>query len=340
MPNKASLIFLPDISGFTNFVNSTEVEHSQHIIAELLELLIDSQELDLVLAEIEGDAIFYYKHESVPSQETLMAQVKKMFVDFHTHLKQYEINRICDCGACCSASKLTLKFIAHAGQLDFINIKKERKPYGKEVIVAHRLMKNTVPVDDYLLLSQGVFEAWGTETVTANEGLTAISGVSEYDLGKVSYQYFVLSPLLKFVKSPPKFDVIPETKPFLKISELINHPVDRLFELITNFNLRHLWNTDADKFEFKKNRVNRVGEKHMCVVNNKNIEFETVSKNFGDDKKVYGEYTKNIPFVKEITTYFIVEKKKEKITTHHRSPPTQLKFFQEINAPSFEKRFF
>ena len=35
-----SLLFLPDISGYTKFIQTTEVEHSQHIISELLEVLI------------------------------------------------------------------------------------------------------------------------------------------------------------------------------------------------------------------------------------------------------------------------------------------------------------
>ena len=36
-------IFIPDITGFTSFVNQTEIEHSQHIISELLEVIIDSE---------------------------------------------------------------------------------------------------------------------------------------------------------------------------------------------------------------------------------------------------------------------------------------------------------
>lgn len=41
MENSA-LIFIPDISGFTNFVTKTEIQHSNHIITELIELLIDA----------------------------------------------------------------------------------------------------------------------------------------------------------------------------------------------------------------------------------------------------------------------------------------------------------
>ena len=36
------LIFIPDISGFTRFVNEVEIDHSRHIIQELLEVIINS----------------------------------------------------------------------------------------------------------------------------------------------------------------------------------------------------------------------------------------------------------------------------------------------------------
>ena len=38
---KPALLFIPDISGFTQFVKATDVAHSQHIIEELLEKLIE-----------------------------------------------------------------------------------------------------------------------------------------------------------------------------------------------------------------------------------------------------------------------------------------------------------
>ena len=56
-----SLILIPDISGFTSFVNETEVKHSKHIIAELLELIIESDQLGMTVSEVEGDAILFYK---------------------------------------------------------------------------------------------------------------------------------------------------------------------------------------------------------------------------------------------------------------------------------------
>ena len=99
-----AIYFMPDITGFTNFVNNTEVEHGVHIISELLELMIDSTTNDFQLAEIEGDALFLYKIEDHVNIDSIEQQIQAMYLAFHAHLKRYEYQRICYCGACSSAT--------------------------------------------------------------------------------------------------------------------------------------------------------------------------------------------------------------------------------------------
>ena len=70
MDNKG-LLFIPDISGFTRFINETEIEHSRLIIQELLELLINANEMGLEISEIEGDAILFYKNGELPDVSAL-----------------------------------------------------------------------------------------------------------------------------------------------------------------------------------------------------------------------------------------------------------------------------
>ncbi len=117
-----SFLFLPDISGFTKFVQTTEAEHGQHVIAELLEVLIDANTQETRLAEVEGDALFFYKEGEIPSQEKLLAQIETMFTAFYSHLKLLETNRVCLCNACATAPKLQLKVVAHCGDLQFVEV--------------------------------------------------------------------------------------------------------------------------------------------------------------------------------------------------------------------------
>ena len=68
MENKG-LLFIPDISGFTRFVNESEIEHSRLIIQELLELLINANQLGMEVSEVEGDAILFLQVWELPRYE-------------------------------------------------------------------------------------------------------------------------------------------------------------------------------------------------------------------------------------------------------------------------------
>ena len=107
-----AILFIPDISGFTEFVHHTAINHSKHIISELLELPIDANNMGLELVEIEGDALFLYKLEDKIDTKVLENQIESMYLAFHTHLKRYEYQRICHCGACSSAYNLKIKFVS------------------------------------------------------------------------------------------------------------------------------------------------------------------------------------------------------------------------------------
>src|SRR4029453_12291796 len=154
-----ALIFIPDISGFTRFVTDTEVSHAKHIIEELLEILIDANKIGLEVSEIEGDAILFYRFGKAPSAQDLLDQVKTMFSDFHLHLKKYETHRVCNCGACSTAHNLAVKFVAHYGDVSMNTIRQYKKLFGKDVIVAHRLLKNEIDSSEYSLFTDNLRDA-------------------------------------------------------------------------------------------------------------------------------------------------------------------------------------
>jgi hypothetical protein len=70
--------------------------------------LIEANGNEYQLAEVEGDALFFYKEEDIPSLESLLAKAEKMFTVFYSHLKLLEKNRICPCNACAIAPNLIL----------------------------------------------------------------------------------------------------------------------------------------------------------------------------------------------------------------------------------------
>src|SRR6476659_2477883 len=152
MQNKG-LLFIPDISGFTKFVNETEIDHSRLIIQELLEILINANQVGLEVSEIEGDAILFYRFGDAPELEALYRQVEKMFCEFHKNLIVYESRRFCQCQACMSAIDLTLKVITHYGEFTGYTVKNFNKLIGKDIIVAHQLLKNDIDQHEYWLIT-------------------------------------------------------------------------------------------------------------------------------------------------------------------------------------------
>ncbi|NER13270.1 DUF2652 domain-containing protein [Leptobacterium flavescens] len=295
---QTALFFIPDISGFTEFVHNTAISHSRHIISELLEILIDSNTMDFELAEIEGDALFFYKIQENTDAEALREQIKQMYIAFHTHLKRYEYERICQCGACSSAYNLSLKFVIHFGEIDFIKIKDRVKPHGSPVIQAHRLLKNQVPLNEYALITENVSNSFGNVTIAEE----AKEARENYDFGSIGYMYF---PISAYKEELPYVAPIPEDIPKHKIydvTEIVNVPVLDLYEVISNFDYRLLWNKEIDYIEYEKNKVNRAGTKHQCLVS-----IETVTKKAGEGQLVYGENTKDIPLMKEMSIFYILE---------------------------------
>jgi len=294
---------MPDISGFTEFVQHTDINHSRHIISELLELLIDSDKMGLQLAEIEGDALFLYKMVKQVDISVLEDQVEAMYLGFHTHLKRYEYQRICNCGACSSAYNLKLKFVVHYGEIEFITVKDSKKPYGSNVIKVHRLLKNDVPIDEYVIFTENVVSM----SEESENRLT-----TEYDFGNIS---FVYNPLRHLKERLPEIDPIPEDIPKHKLfdeTEIIKTPANDLYEVISNFDYRLLWTKGVDRMEYERNKVNRVGEKHKCLFNkNDDVIQTTVSKPAKANQLVYGESTNNIPFTKRMNSYFILEETNE-----------------------------
>lgn len=319
-------------------MGKTEIEHSKHIISELLELLIDANTLGLTLAEIEGDALFFYKEGVIPDHVSLMEQVEVMYLAFHNHLLAYRFRRICRCGACTTASDLQIKFVVHAGNIDFISVKGQRKPFGEEVVLVHRLLKNDLKAAEYVLFSKALHDQF--DQLDKNQiriQADPEAGSTEYDLGSVEYRSYELQSLRKHIQakdiSTPGERI---NKPWKTAFE-IDASIDEVYDLLTNFERRTDWTDGLDEIIFEKDRVNRVGEKHECVIDNQLINFETITADFGG-KLVYGEKTNDIPFADEIYTYNILElitKDKTRITVEVH--PVNHKFWKKLLTPVFKK---
>lgn len=138
-------LILVDISGFTHFVAESELDHSQAILSEILNLIIRNLTPALTIAEIEGDAVFAYaSRKKLPRGETLLEIVEATYVAFRDRRESSRRMATCRCKACQMIPGLDLKFITHFGEYIQQNIGGKQKPLGACVNLVHRLLKNKI----------------------------------------------------------------------------------------------------------------------------------------------------------------------------------------------------
>lgn len=183
-----ALLLIADIGGYTKFmtVHRINLAHAQHVVAQLLEAVIDAAEPTYSLAKLEGDAAFFYaKLSDAPKEGELSAfseRVVKIRQAFLDRREELAINRVCSCDGCVQAGDLTLKFVAHMGEVAFQKVKRYTELAGVDVITVHRFLKNSVQIREYVLMSSPVYERLdGTLREFAEPGREQLEGLGEVD---------------------------------------------------------------------------------------------------------------------------------------------------------------
>jgi len=138
-------LVLADITGYTSYTASTELTHSQEILKELLETVIAPLSTLFVIAEVEGDAVFAYGQDDKLSRpETILEIIELTYGRFRQRLESMRMATTCECRACSAISTLDLKFISHYGEYALQEFHGLERPFGHDVNVVHRLLKNSV----------------------------------------------------------------------------------------------------------------------------------------------------------------------------------------------------
>src|SRR5215475_8820216 len=157
-----ALLVIADIGGYTPFMrlHRTSLAHAQDVVARLLEAIIDAAP-NLSLLEVEGDAAFLYtwtlEGQETPTVRMGIDQMLAMHRAFHACQQHIAALNNCSCEGCRQAGRLRVKFVAHLGDVAVQRVKRSAKLAGLDVILVHRLLKNAVPIPEYLLLSEAAF---------------------------------------------------------------------------------------------------------------------------------------------------------------------------------------
>lgn len=248
---------LADIGGYTSFLSGVAIEHGTEITEDLLNTVLRCNRNRWTLANVEGDCIFFYTEGDEPPGE-LLGHVRAMYRDFCVRTIDIAERAACPCGACTRTGELSLKFIVHAGQFDTQKIANRTELVGPDVITAHRLLKNSASLDEYVLLTDAYAPSLDPP------GLPASRGEDEYEhCGTVRYSVVDLAPVREEVRLANWRFVGPdEARISFEIG--IDAAPDRVWRALTDHRELMQWEDLKESRELPAPRSS-AGNMHRCV---------------------------------------------------------------------------
>jgi Protein of unknown function (DUF2652) len=203
-PGRA-LLLIGDIGGYTRFMrlHRLSLAHSHEIIGRLLKAVAEAAgEVELV--EFEGDAAFFYAPEAGLGDSDLaglaVRQAIAMHCAFHTERQRMEALNMCNCDACRQIGDLKVKFVVHVGEVAVQTISGRTNLFGADAIAVHQMLKNAVPIPEYLLMTDAVFRYADPDVRARARGIEQeLEG-----LGSAEIHFVDMAGLSTELPAPPK----------------------------------------------------------------------------------------------------------------------------------------
>ncbi len=194
-------------------MHTMSVLHAEAIITDLLEAVIDHAEYPLTLSKLEGDAAFLYatledEREASAAAKSILNQVTAFFEAFRAKERALIACDACRCDACDNIAELKLKAFLHVGQVVIKQIRQFEELGGEDVILIHRLLKNTIAVKEYILLTEAFYELSGG----FSEGAPETRSEECEGLGQVTVRVYYPEEEAPLPERPPPGPPTPGTE--------------------------------------------------------------------------------------------------------------------------------
>jgi hypothetical protein len=162
---------LTDISGYTEYLTESELEHAHETLQSLFDAQLANIKFPLKISGFRGDAIFMYTPEACfVNPQTFIETLENLYIVFADTLRQMQMNTTCPCRACKNMGKLDLKMCIHYGEYIVQKLGDREELLGADVIVPHRMLKNTViektGVKAYALFSEAAADTLRLEELS------------------------------------------------------------------------------------------------------------------------------------------------------------------------------
>jgi uncharacterized protein YndB with AHSA1/START domain len=138
-------LLIADITGYTRFLKDSELEHARGILEQLFSALLAKLRSPFALSNIQGDAILAHARAGhVSDGRHVLDMVESLYCGFADALETMLHNTTCTCAACSNIAKLDLKLFVHFGSYVEQSIAGRQELGGPDVILIHRLLKNSI----------------------------------------------------------------------------------------------------------------------------------------------------------------------------------------------------
>jgi uncharacterized protein YndB with AHSA1/START domain len=165
-------LLIADISGYTEYLSTVEIDHAQDILADLIGTVVTSLRPTFRLAKLEGDAAFCFAPAEKVDGSMLLDTIERCYFSFRRRRRDVRQATSCECNACTRIPTLNLKFVAHKGVVIRQKVAGREELLGSDVIIVHRLLKNDI------------VESLGISAYAAlTEALTSATGIDPARLG-------------------------------------------------------------------------------------------------------------------------------------------------------------
>jgi hypothetical protein len=164
-PIEASCLLIADISGYTSYLAGVELDHAQDILADLMSTVVTSLRPTFSLAKLEGDAAFTVAPADRVDGSLVLDTIERCYFGFRRRRRDVRQATACECDACVRIPDLNLKFVLHLGAVARQRMAGMEELVGADVIVVHRLLKNSVVestgIEAYVLFSEAAASGLG-----------------------------------------------------------------------------------------------------------------------------------------------------------------------------------
>lgn len=180
-------LVIADLSGYTDYLQSTELEHAEDVLADLTDTVVEHLRAIFTVSKLEGDAVFAYALDGSTDATMLLDGIDNAYFAFRRRVRNITQATTCDCNACRRIPTINLKFVAHHGHFVRRDVAGTEELTGSDVILVHRMLKNTIieklGVEAYAFFTDPVFDNLSVDAET----LKMVPHTEEYeDVGTVS----------------------------------------------------------------------------------------------------------------------------------------------------------